>query len=217
MTRARLPCHPAIPAPRPYGRGYSENFARIRIRYYVFPNQLPSGRFPRRWRLRGGSDGGLLPLPMHLRLTEQELATLVEMVSLAAWVASWNRRPGAEDAFHTYEDIEDKILEKALHAGFGDLIELDEETQRHRLTNEYQDRSFFQECYDEFRNESFWEELVIRLADRDLIRRIGMKAWQRLGEEQRRERTQDLEQRYWDEFARSGVDNLHVIARPGDG
>ena len=32
---------------------------------------------------------------MHLRLNEQELATLVEMVSLAAWVGSWNRRPTA--------------------------------------------------------------------------------------------------------------------------
>jgi hypothetical protein len=164
-----------------------------------------------------GRDGGLLPLTMHLRLTEQELATLVEMVSLAAWTASWNRRPGAEEAFADYENLEDKILEKALHAGLGDIIEFDEERQRHRLVSDYQDRSFFQECYDEFRNESFWEELVIRLADRDLIRRIGLKPWQRLSEEERRERTKDLEQRYWDEFTRSGIDNLHVIARPGEG
>lgn len=167
--------------------------------------------------LRVGRGDGLLPVSMHLRLTEQELATLVEMVSLAAWVGSWNRRPGAEEAFGDYEQLEDKILEKALHAGFGEVVEFDEESQRHRLTTEYQDRSFFQECYDEFRNESFWEELVIRLADRDLIRRIGLKPWQKLSEEERRERTRDLEQRYWDEFARSGVDNLHVIARPGEG
>ena len=154
---------------------------------------------------------------MHLRLTDQELATLAEMVSLAAWIASWNRREGAEDAFADYEALENKILEKAAHAGFGDLVEFDEERQRHRLSAEYQERSFFQECYDEFRNESFWEELVIRLADRDLIRRIGMKEWRKLSEEQRRQRTRDLEKRYWDEFTRSGVDNLHVISRPEEG
>ena len=154
---------------------------------------------------------------MHLRLTDQELATLAEMVSLAAWVASWNQREGADDAFTDYEDLEGKILEKAAHAGFGDLIEFDEEQQRYRFTSEQQERSFFQECYDEFRNESFWEELVIRLADRDLIRRIGLKAWRKLTEEERRDRTADLEKRYWDEFTRSGVDNLHVISRPGEG
>jgi hypothetical protein len=154
---------------------------------------------------------------MHFRLSEQELATLAEMVSLAAWVGSWNRRDEAGEAFADYEDLESKILEKAAHAGFGDIVEFDPESQRYRLTQEYQERSFFQQCYDEFRNESFWEELVIRLADRDLIRRIGMKAWRKLDEEQRRERTRDIEQRYWDEFARDGVNNLHLISKPGEG
>ncbi len=35
---------------------------------------------------------------MHLRFTEEELATLVEMISLAAEVASLNRKPGAENS-----------------------------------------------------------------------------------------------------------------------
>ena len=154
---------------------------------------------------------------MQLRLSEQELATLAEMVSLAAWVASWNRRDEAELPFADYERLESKILEKTAQAGLTEMVEFDEATGRYRLNPEYQEQSFFQECYDEFRNESFWEELVIRLADRDLIRRIGLRAWRRLSEEERRERTKDLEKRYWDEFTRSGVNNLHVIFRPGEG
>ena len=90
-------------------------------------------------------------------------------------------------------------------------------SQRYRLSPDYQEKSFFQECYDEFRNESFWEELVIRLADRDLVRKIGMKEWRKLTEEQRRERTRDIEQRYWEEFSRNGVNNLHQISKPGEG
>jgi len=154
---------------------------------------------------------------MQLRLSEQELATLAEMVSLAAWVASWNRRDDADLPFVEYEQMESKILEKAAHAGLVEMVEFDEATGRYRLSPEYQEQSFFQECYDEFRNESFWEELVIRLADRDLIRRIGLREWRKLSEEERRARTRDLEKRYWDEFTRSGVNNLHVIFRPGEG
>jgi hypothetical protein len=154
---------------------------------------------------------------MQLRLSEQELATLAEMVSLASWVASWNRQEDAEAPFSDYEQLESKILKKTAQAGLVEMVEFDEATQRYRLSPEYQERSFFQECYDEFRNESFWEELVIRLADRDLIRRIGLRDWRKLTEEQRRERTRDLEKRYWDEFTRSGVNNLHVIFRPSEG
>jgi len=151
---------------------------------------------------------------MHLRFTDQELATLVEMVCLATNVSSWNQKPGADERAMAYEDLENKVLEKAKHAGLGELIEFDEEKQQHRVTAEFQDKAFFQECYEEFRAESFWEELVIRLADRDLIRVIGMEQWQKLSEEDRRAHTQDVEKRYWDEFTKNGIDRLAVIFPP---
>ena len=154
---------------------------------------------------------------MHLRFTEEELGTLVEMVSLAAEVASWNERPGAEEGISAYEALEDKVLEKAKHAGLGEHIDFDEEKQRHHLTAEYQDGSFYQQCYDEFRNESFWEELVVRLADRDLARVISRPAWQKLSEEDRRSQTRDIEKRYWDEFAKHGIERVAVIFPPGEG
>lgn len=148
---------------------------------------------------------------MHLRFTESELATLVEMVSLAANVASWNRKPSADAGLAAYEDLENKVLEKAKLAGQGETIEFDLEKQRHQVSLKAQESSFFQECYDEFRNESFWEELVIRLADRDLIREIGMEAWNNLSEEQKRARTQDVEKRYWAQFSTKGVEHLAVV------
>jgi hypothetical protein len=154
---------------------------------------------------------------MHLRFTDQELATLVEMVCLAANVSSWNQKPGADERVSAYEDLENKVLEKAKHAGLGEVIEFDEEKQQHRVTAEFQDAAFYQECYDEFRNESFWEELVIRLSDRDLVRTIGMPAWMKLSEEERRAQTQDLEKRYWEEFTKNGIDRLAVIFPPLEG
>ena len=154
---------------------------------------------------------------MHLRFTEEELDTLVEMVSLAAEVASWNERPGSEEGVASYEALEEKVLEKAKHSGHGEHIGFDEEKQRHHLTPEYQDGSFYQQCYDEFRNEVFWEELVIRLADRDLARAVGMEAWTKMSEEDRRAQTQNLEKRYWEEFSKNGIDRVAVIFPPGEG
>lgn len=155
--------------------------------------------------------------PMHLRLSQQELETLVEMVSLAANVASWNQKESAAGRVAVFEDLESKILEKAGHSGLGSWIELDEESQRYRLRREVEERMFHNECYDEFRNESFWDELAVRLADRDLIRAIGLAAWDALTEEERRARTTAWEKRYWEEFTSHGVDRIAVLAPPGEG
>lgn len=154
---------------------------------------------------------------MHLRLSDQELATLVEMVSLAANVASWNQKEGAIDRVTAFETLESKILEKAGHSGLGDWIEFDEETQRFRVKQEREEKLFYHECYEEFRNESFWDELAVRLSDRDLARAIGFKNWESLTEEQRRARTADREKRYWEEFSKRGVDRVHLIHAPSEG
>ncbi|MEO0018739.1 MAG: hypothetical protein RLZZ522_2022 [Verrucomicrobiota bacterium] len=175
-----------------------------------------------RWRpsVAGLPRGGIdvwLRHAMHLRFSDQELATLVEMVSLAANVASWNQKESADTQIATYEALESKILERAGQAGLGGWIEFDEEKQMFRVRPEVEERLFFHECYEEFRNESFWEELAVRLADRDLARAIGMAAWERLSEEERRTRTAAWEKRYWEEFSKHGVDHMAVVTPPGEG
>ena len=154
---------------------------------------------------------------MHLRLTEPELATLIEMVSLAADVAAWNQKPGAQEKLSTFEELEAKLLDKAAHSGMGNIIEFDAERQRLRMKQGAEPPFFYQECYDEFRNESFWEELAIRLSDRDLARGIGHKAWSALSEEERRARTTNQEKRYWEEFTKHGVDRVVVLTPPEEG
>lgn len=150
---------------------------------------------------------------MHLRFTEEELGVLIDMISLAAEVASLNRRSGAKERFGSFEELENTILEKVTHLGFGDIVEFDEAQQRYRVTTDYLTRSFVQESLDEMRNEIFWEELTLRLAERDVIRKIGLPAWNSLDEKARRERTSSIEKSYWEEFTNRGIDTLHLIAR----
>jgi hypothetical protein len=139
------------------------------------------------------------------------------MVCLASNVASWNQKESADLQVATFEALENKILERAGHSGLAAWIEFDEESQRFHVKPEIEDGLFFHECYDEFRNESFWEELAIRLADRDLARAIGMPAWEKLTEDERRSRTAAWEKRYWEEFSKHGVDHVVVVTPPGEG
>ena len=139
------------------------------------------------------------------------------MVSLAANVASWNQKESASDQVSAFENLESKILERAGHSGLGDWIEFDDETQRFRVKQEKEELLFYHECYDEFRNESFWDELALRMSDRDLARAIGFSEWEKLSEEDRRARTGAWEKRYWEEFTKRGVNHVVVLAPPVEG
>ena len=72
---------------------------------------------------------------------------------------SWNQKETADRKLGEYEQFESKMLEKAAHNGLGELIEFDEETRRFRVKKEAEENLFYHECYEEFRNESFWDGL----------------------------------------------------------
>jgi hypothetical protein len=154
---------------------------------------------------------------MNFRFTDSEILTLVELLSLATLVAEWNQNPAFQHKMAAINSLEDKIFEHLLHAGYTKVVEFNEIEQRHQVTDDFEKNSFFMQCYDEFRQESFWEELVIRLADRDLAQRIGFDAWNALTEEQRRAQTIEQEKRYWIELEKHGVDHLRVIHPLGQG
>ena len=151
---------------------------------------------------------------MHLRLTEDEMATLVEMVSLATEIANCNRNESAKTNFSRFEDLEHKVLESASHAGFGAWIEKEPGREKYRVTEEFQSRSFFQECIDEFRDASFWEELMFRLSERDLIRDMGESEWKKLTPDEQMKLAEPLGKTYWDKFSKDGISSVHLINRP---
>jgi hypothetical protein len=154
---------------------------------------------------------------MNFRFSDSEITTLVELLSLATLVSEWNQHPAFQHQMSAINHLENKIFEHIHHAGFGNMIEFNEMEQRYQVTDDFEKKSFFMQCYDEFRQESFWEELVIRLADRDLVQRIGFQAWEQLTEEQRRAQTSEQEKRYWMEFEQHGIDHIRIVHPLGQG
>ncbi len=148
---------------------------------------------------------------MHLRFNDEELSTLVEMVSLASELANLNPNDEGNAGFSRFEAIESKVLESAKLAGMSDIIEYDHTRNKNRVTEKFQQEAFFQKCIDEFRNNVFWEELMIRLTERDLVRELGEHAYLSLSDEERRKKSEPLEKRYWSKFLKQGVNPLFWI------
>ena len=154
---------------------------------------------------------------MHLRFTDDELSTLSEMLTLACWATFWNHKPGADDGVARFDDMLEKILSRMQHHGLGGEVENDPERQRLRLRKDKEESSFYAQCYDEMRSETFWEELVVRMADRELNKRHGKAALEAMSEAERKALAEPITKRYWQEFTNQGLDNLHVITRQNAG
>ena len=109
-----------------------------------------------------------------------------------------------------------KCLKQLKAPGLAGIIEFDMERGENRVTEKFQENAYFQECFHEVRNAVFWEELMIRLAERDLIQEIGPAAHEALTEEERRKKAVPLEKRYWEKFQKDGTDLLFWIDRNED-
>lgn len=156
-------------------------------------------------------------MSMHLRFSQNELTTLIEMVSLATDIANMNQTEEGQKGFAHFEALEHKILESAKLSGMGQIIEIDPGSNRNRVTEEFQKNSYFQKCLEELRSTIFWEELMHGLAERDVIRQIGEKAYLALDHKEREERRKPLEKRYWKKFTKKGISPLHWIEPNGEG
>ena len=154
---------------------------------------------------------------MHLRFTDEELSTLSEMLTLACWATFWNHKPGADLGVARYDDMLDKILTRLQHNGQGAEVEMDPGRQRLRLRKEKEEGSFYAQSFDEMRNEIFWEELVARMAEREVIRKHGSGYLESLNDDERKRVLEPLGKRFWEEFSSKGIANLHVVARMMEG
>ena len=154
---------------------------------------------------------------MHLRFTDEELSTLSEMLTLACWATFWNHKPGADEGVARYDDMLDKILTRLQHNGQGAEVQMDPERQRLRLRKDKEEGSFYAQSFDEMRNEIFWEELVARMAEREVTKKHGPQYLDSLNDAERKNVLEPIGKRFWEEFSRNGIGNLHVVARMMEG
>jgi len=64
---------------------------------------------------------------------------------------------------------------------------------------------------DEFVEETFWEGLLFRLGQRDIIKEIGEKEYRKMLEEELEEKHEEAEDKYREEFDKNGIKRLEIV------
>jgi hypothetical protein len=148
---------------------------------------------------------------MKIEFTKKEYECLLDILYIADWVMNAHK---VEDDRRTeaYKKLEQKIFSYAKDMGFENLIEYASDYKKYYPTSELEEAGPAREFIEEFENDTFWEELTSRLADRDSARKVGgVENLYKLSFEDRAEIIWSFEEKYASEFETRGLEGLSFI------
>jgi hypothetical protein len=144
-----------------------------------------------------------------IEFSNDEYRLLFDMVYIAEWVMNAHETEEQEET-KPYGQLEQKLLSLAKDFGSGEYVVWDEQLQKYFPTRNYEEKRPAMAFINKFEEDSFWEELIARLADRDLSRKYGEKKLKGMSFKEKLKKIGEFEEKYWDEFERNGLDRLLI-------
>lgn len=150
-----------------------------------------------------------------LDLTRRDYRALLTAMEIADWVLHAFRveqpREGAP-----IRAVHQKVYALAADFGFAELVDYDDTERRWFPSVELEESGEAMDFIEQYENESFWDTLFERLAERDLLREIGEEAFLAMEPMEREERLEPYRRLYAEEFMSHGVERLEIL-RPASG
>jgi len=141
---------------------------------------------------------------MKIELTKEQLQSLAKLVFLGNWLAnSWRN----EDILEEFDEAESLVLAAAAKNGLEDYVEFDEE-ERAVPSHELEEK--MTEIVDYYNDNTFWDQLIYRMADRDYVRKYGDDAFDELTTDAGIAKEKPLVEKYEKEFNEHGLDRLDL-------
>ena len=142
---------------------------------------------------------------MKIELTKEQLESLVKLVYLGNMMAnSWRTK----DVIEEFDDVESLVLAAAKRNGLEDCVELDPEEKKRVPSAELEDE--MAEVVDFYDDNTFWDQLIFRMADRDFARKYGQEALDKLATEKGTDLEKPLLDKYEKEFNEHGLDRVEI-------
>ena len=146
---------------------------------------------------------------MKINFTKKEYRLLIDMIYISEWIMN-SRDTGENEKTKPYSELEQKIYSHAKEYGFDNLITYSKSDGKYYPTGDFEFDEQILSFIDTFEEESFWETLCSRLAQRDIVRQFGeakvkeMEPFERMTEEDK------IAEKYDEEFCTNGLKNLFI-------
>ena len=146
---------------------------------------------------------------MKINFTKKEYRLLLDIVYLGQWMmqAHETDHSNEEDA---HEMLAQKIYSAAKEMGYKDLIEPAKELNKYYPTRIYEEESGIHEVINQYNDDTFWDELIDRLAERDTRAEAEALDKEISSVEDYWKLSIPHESRYAEEFSENGLKNLII-------
>jgi len=146
---------------------------------------------------------------MKIEFSKTEYRTLVEMLYLAEWVLIAHDEEPDPDK-ERYYLLAQKLYASAKAMGCESLIENSKELRAFVPTQKLEELPSVREALEAYNGETFWEELIDRLVERDMNELLPTLAKEPDSPEGYGELAAPIEERYATEFSSNGVRRLKI-------
>ena len=148
-----------------------------------------------------------------IELTKEQFKALLKLVYLGNWLAN-AQRDGSNENPHLeeYEEIENYIFSFAKRFGLRKYVD-DEEAAKGKFypTRFFEEGTDVQKLIEEYDEETFWDELIDRLGDRDFFRHYSKNEIKKMTREERFEKFYKFIDKWEDEMHEHGIERLKII------
>ncbi len=154
---------------------------------------------------------------MNVDISKEEYRDLLDLLYIAHWVLH-SHAAEADQRTASYERLIQKFNGLARAMGFAGLVEYSPETKSYQPSASFEESTRSWEFIDEFTDDTFWDELVHRLAERDASRIVGgFERLDSMKSEDRLSLETPLMDRYTKEFDERGLERLEIVEHFGPG
>ena len=147
---------------------------------------------------------------MKLNLTPQEYRLLLELVYIGDWIVHAHDSDGTREQALPYHMLVQKLYSYAAQGGCDALIEADPESNEYLPSQAFEEQSPAHALIEEYEDHAFWDNLIERLAERDLRYELDTATLEGMSREEYFSRMAVLEEHYSEEFYANGIDRLHL-------
>lgn len=149
---------------------------------------------------------------MKIELTNKEYRLLLDLVYMANCVIH-SHQAGERSDVVDYDMLLQKLYSFAADAGCGQLVHADRETNEYSPTRSFEETTRAIDLLEEYDDDTFWDALISRLAERDVYEQVEEDRRDVLGVEEYWERSEPIEEAYYQEFRRHSLDRLRLVDR----
>ena len=146
---------------------------------------------------------------MKILFTKSEYRTLLDMIYIAEWVlTAYDEEP--DETKEKYHHLAQKIYSHAKEMGWESLVDVSAADNLYLPNRTYEDKSGVHELIEQYEADSFWDQLVDRLTERDVEIKSGVANQQKLSDAAYVALADPITEAYEREFAAYGIERLIV-------